>query len=323
MHLSDVDLNLLIHLKALLEERSVTRAAKRVHLSQPAMSRALERLRQTLHDELLLKVKGGYVTTARGTKLLQEIDQLVPRLEMMWSREIFSSRQTTERVRIVMTDMATVLMLPSITHALPQHAPGLHIEVLPWTKLAYEHLASGVVDLVVCPVPAPPPLKVRLLFKDKFVCLMGDAHPYQGTAVTMKRYLTFKHVAVETQLGQQPFVDETLSEAGHERNICLQVPFLIPAVTALEKTDYVLTCPSRLARQMLLRYSLRESKAPREIPPISYSMSWHPRLDVENLHSWFRGFVLESCAFEFGGRAVRNVTSETQRRDTSALTLPQ
>src|ERR1700688_998102 len=106
LQLKNVDLNLLLPLKALLEERNVTRAANRIHLSHPAMSRVLERLRETLRDELLIRSQGGYILTARGTKLLQEIDQVIPRLEALWTGETFSPRLTTDKVRMVMTDMA-------------------------------------------------------------------------------------------------------------------------------------------------------------------------------------------------------------------------
>jgi DNA-binding transcriptional LysR family regulator len=101
---------------------------------------------------------------------------------------------------------------------------------------------------------------------------------------------------------RQTLVDRASTEGGYRRNIWLQLPYFIPAIAALQDTDYVLTCPSRLAQQMLSRYALHEVKAPPEIPAFSYFMFWHPRLTDENLHSWFREFVLDSCTREFGDR---------------------
>jgi DNA-binding transcriptional LysR family regulator len=242
----------------------------------------------------------GHILTARGTKLLQEIDQVIPRLEALWSGETFSPRLTTDKVRVVMTDMAAALMLPCITRALPQQAPGLRIEVVPWTEHAYDQLASGAVDLVFSPIAAPPPLRVQLLYNEEFVCVLANTHPYKGKTLTIKKYLELKHVVIETQPGQQTLVDRSLTEGGYRRNIWLKLPYFIPAIAALQDTDYVLTCPSRLAKQMLSRYALHAIKAPPEIPAFSYFMFWHPRLTDENLHSWFREFVLDSCAREFG-----------------------
>lgn len=154
--------------------------------------------------------------------------------------------------------------------------------------------------MVFSPVAAPPPLRVQLLYDEEFVCVVANTHPYKGKTLTITKYLELKHVVIETQPGQQTLVDRALTEGGYRRNSWLQLPYFIPAIVALQDTDYVLTCPSRLAKQMLSRYALHEIKAPPEIPAFSYFMFWHPRLEGENLHSWFREFVLDSCARELG-----------------------
>src|ERR1700693_142236 len=167
------------------------------------MSRTLERLRETLGDELLIRSQGKYTLTARGTKLLQEIDTVIPRLEALWSGETFSPRLTTDKVRMVMTDMAAGLILPCITRALAPHAPGLRIEFVPWTERAYDQLDSGAVDLVFSPIVAPPPLRVQFLYDESFVCVLANTHPYKGKTLTIKQYLELKHVVIETPSGQQ------------------------------------------------------------------------------------------------------------------------
>lgn len=111
-HLSNIDLNLLITLQALLEERHVTRAAKRCFLSQSAMSRALERLRETFQDELLIRSGRGYERTVRGERLLRELEAILPRIDAMVRGQSFDPVQSQERFRISMTDFASVLLLP-------------------------------------------------------------------------------------------------------------------------------------------------------------------------------------------------------------------
>ncbi|MCU1250040.1 MAG: Transcriptional regulator [Edaphobacter sp.] len=299
MHLQSVDLNLLLPLQALLEERNVTRAGKRVHLSQSAMSRAFERLRETLGDELLIRSEGRYRLTARGITLLRELDLLLPRLEALWSGEAFSPRVTTSKVRLAMTDMAAALLLPPLTRDLARTAPGLRLQIVSWHEQSYEDLMTGRVDLVFSPLAAPSPLHMELLFDERFVCLIGQAHPFGGNAFLLKQYLGQSHIAVETQTGQQTLVDRPLAEAGYRRKIGLEVPFFIPGVMALENTELVLTCPQRLAKQMLSRFRVRRVKSPAEIPGFRYSMIWHPRLHEEELHAWFRRLAQQTCNVHF------------------------
>jgi DNA-binding transcriptional LysR family regulator len=111
--------------------------------------------------------------------------------------------------------------------------PGLRIEILPWTEHAYDQLASGAVDLVFSPIAAPPPLRVQLLYNEEFVCVLANIHPYKGKTLTIKKYLEFKHVVIETQPGQQTLVDRSLTEGGYRRNIWLQLPYFIPAIAAV------------------------------------------------------------------------------------------
>lgn len=292
--LQNVDLNLLLPLKALLEERSVTRAAKTVNLSQPAMSRALERLRDALGDELLIRSQGGYILTTRGARLLREIDQVVPRLEHLWSGEQFSPLLTTAKVRVVMNALVASLMLPSILRALPQHAPGLRLEVLPWTEDACDQLKTGAVDLVFSSMAAPPPLVVQRLYQEEFVCVVAKRHPFKGKVLRLEDYLKLKHV--EVHAGQQSLVDLALAEKGHRREIGLQLPYFVVAVEAVEASDYVLTCPSRLSKRSLLGHALRQIKSPPEFPLFNCWMIWHPRCAAEILHSWFREFVVNLCS---------------------------
>lgn len=264
------------------------------------MSRALERLREILGDELLIRSPGGYELTTRAAAILQELTLLLPRLEELWSGQAFSPELTTSRVRLMMTDFAAALILPRLMHNVGQHAPGLRLDVLPWRECSFDDLSAGRVDLVFSPLAAPAPLHVESLFNEKFVCLIASDHPYKGKSLSMKQYLSHSHIVVETQTNQQTLVDRPLAELGHRRKVALQVPFFIPGILALENTGLVMTTPSRLAQEMLARYHVRMVKAPTEIPGFLYSMIWHPRLHNEALHTWFRGIVRHSCEMPSG-----------------------
>jgi len=151
------------------------------------------------------------------------------------------------------------------------------------------------VDLLFSPLAIPAPFRVETLFEENFVCLVGQRHPFKRKRLTLKQYLSYKHVSVETQPRQQNLIDRPLAEAGLRRRVSLHLPYIIPGVRALENSELILTTPSRLADEVLDRYHVRQIAAPLELPGFQYTMVWHPRLEKEALHSWFRGLVRQVC----------------------------
>lgn len=285
----NVDLNLLIPLKALLHERNVTRAAKRIHLSQSAMSRALDRLRSELGDELLVRVGRNYDLTPRGTVILGELGQIMPRLARLWEGEPFSPAQSEAKIRLAMTDDASGVVLPQLTEILGRLAPGITLEVVPWHERTHEdHLAT---HLILSPLAAPSTFRFEPLFEDSFVCVAGRKLKRGKGAITMKEYLSFRHVSIETQPNQQNLIDRSLAEAGSRRLVAVHLPYFQAAIRVLEATDLVLTMPARIAEPTLIALDFPLLKAPKELPRIRYSMVWHPRFDSDLLHAWIRETV--------------------------------
>src|SRR4029077_9666753 len=132
VHIRNLDLNLLQPLRALLEERHITRAAKICHLSQPAMSRALQRLRRMFGDSLLTRSGRGYERTARGERLLQDVQLLIPRLEAMVQGEQFDASRSRERFRLAMTDHASMIILPPLMDQIRAVAPNVRVDACAW-----------------------------------------------------------------------------------------------------------------------------------------------------------------------------------------------
>jgi LysR family transcriptional regulator, nod-box dependent transcriptional activator len=285
----NIDLNLLIPLKALLHERNVTRAAKRIHLSQSAMSRALDRLRLELGDELLVRVGRNYELTPRGTALMSELGQIMPRLARLWEGEPFSPAQSEARIRLAMTDDASSVVLPQLAEILGRLAPGITLEVVPWHERTHEDVLAT--QLILSPLAAPATFHFEPLFEDRFVCVAGRKLKRGNGAISMKEYLTFRHVSTEIQPNQQNLIDRSLAEAGLRRHVAVQVPYFQAAIRVLEATDLVLTMPARIAEPTLAALNFQRLKAPKEIPHIRYSMVWHPRFDSDLLHIWIRETV--------------------------------
>ena len=291
IQLRNIDLNLLIPLKALLHERNVTRAAERIHLSQSSMSRALDRLRSELGDELLVRVGRNYELTPRGSVLLEELGQVMPRLARLWAGEPFSPAHSEARIRLAMTDYASSVVLPPLAEVCGRIAPGITLEVVPWHERTHEETGLVTTHLIISPVAVPSPFRVELLFDDVFLCVLGRKLQHGKKSLTMKQYLSLRHISVETEPSQQNLIDRSLSEAGLQRRVAVHLPYFLAATRMLETTDLVLTMPTRIAAPVLASLDLPRLKAPKGIPPMRYSMVWHPRFDSDLLHVWLRETV--------------------------------
>jgi DNA-binding transcriptional LysR family regulator len=295
VNLRGTDLNLLVPLQALLEERSVTRVAIRVHLSQPAMSRALERLREAFSDDLLVRSGKRYTLTPRGGALLEELNLLLPKVEGLWRKSTFSPASATGCLKLGMTDQMTALLLPELVAMLHREAPNVDLQIVQWHETSFQDLLAGQLDLVVSPLTAPFPLLVERLLPERFVCLVSRNHPFKKKSFTLAEYLAQKHIILEVEPGQQTLVDRPLSALGKRRKAALRLPFYVVALDAVENTPLVLTIPERLALRKMDPRKTRLVQAPEEIPPYHQTMSWPDRLNADPLRSWFRDCLRAAC----------------------------
>jgi DNA-binding transcriptional LysR family regulator len=286
VHLRSLDLNLLQPLYELLKERHVTRAAERSFLSQPAMSRALERLREMFGDPLLVRSGRGYERTARGERVLQELESLVPRLEAMVRGEIFDPAQSRERFRVALTDNACAILLPAFMERVRKIAPHVKIEVSAWRPQSYDDVLAARIDAALSAEEAPTTLETAVLFNLDFVCLVGSRLRVPKRRFTLGQYLECWHVLVETWDGQQTLVDRPLAQLGVKRRVALSLPFFVPF--SIARTDLVLTVPRKLARFVATLPGIRLVEPPAAIKPFPYFMAWHPRVASEPAHIWFR-----------------------------------
>lgn len=315
VHLRNLDLNLLHLLHTLLEERHVTRAARRSFLSQPAMSRALERLREMFGDALLVRSGRGYERTVRGERLLQELETMMPRLEAMIGGLDFDPARSQERFRVALTDHASTILLPSVVARVRKAAPHVRLEVSAWRTEAYEDLGAGRLDTALSAEEVPPALESEVLFNLDFVCLAGSAHRVRSRRFTLKQYLQSQHAVVATLEGQQTLVDRPLAALGVKRRVALCLPFFVPAIFAIAQTDLILTVPRKLAKITAAVAGVRIVEPPREIKAFPYFMAWHPRLTGEPAHAWFRDQLRNAARGSRTMQAQRSSTSEHQNSE--------
>lgn len=289
--LQRVDLNLLVALAVLLEERHVSRAADRIGLSQPATSRALQRLRTTLDDELLVRTRTGYQLTPRAERIQRELAAILPRLEVVFGTEEFDPASATDSFRILGTDYTTSVLGPGLFRRMFREAPGTSLTFNQWHDGVFEDVAHGLADLAFAGVSTGPGLRSELLYEETFACLLSADHPLADRdSLTLEEFLGAAHCVVDVLRGEQSAVDRRLTELGEHRVPALSVPYHTAAVLAVKGTPLVATLPVRLL-STVEDSELRIVGAPGEVASMPYLMSWHARLDDDPAQRWLRDIV--------------------------------
>jgi DNA-binding transcriptional LysR family regulator len=290
-HAGEADFNLLKPLYALLEERHVSRAASRVGLSQPAMSRTLERLRRTFHDELLVRTSAGFERTARADRLIIELEDLIPRLETTFRGDSFDPRTSRHVFRIAATEYVSAVLIPEIVKQLARSAPCMQVSVTSWNAVGAEAVESGRVDIALIGEHDCRTLESAKLFTDDFVCVTSLNHPFRGKRMTIKSFVAYPHVDIAVTGGGNPFIDNMLAAHGVRRRILFKTPFPISAAIATAASDMIYTTPRRMAQTLQALGGVRILDAPKELARFSYAMAWHRRVRDDAIQSWLRSLV--------------------------------
>jgi DNA-binding transcriptional LysR family regulator len=292
-HIRKSDLNLLPALAVLLEERSISKAAARHHLSQPAMSRVLQRLRGAFGDDLLVRTRQGYALTARGRQLQEELQQILPRIDTLLRGEAFDPANAEDRFRLCCPDYLSRLFAPRLAQRMSELAPRSVLDVIAWHESAFDEVTRGRIDAVLRPNRLSPLLHSEEVLRSEMVCVMAADHPLTRQRMTMKSYLSYPHIMVTVMSNERTMVDEQLTAAGHRRRIGLRVPYFGSAVLAVENTQLIATVPRAAAQQYMREVKVHLMPPPFKFEPIRILMSWHPSTHQEPALKWFRALVKE------------------------------
>ncbi|AQT79364.1 hypothetical protein B1R94_08945 [Mycolicibacterium litorale] len=292
-HIDRVDLNLLPPLVALLEERQVSRAAVRMGLSQPAMSRALQRLRRALDDPLLVRDPDGFRLTARAEDIYDQLTTVVPLLQHLLSPNSFDPSQSNAPVNVAGSDYAVQTLGPAVCLQVRNQSPATAVR---FHNLRLdgiiEQIRSGAVDIGLYGGDLPQDLQAETLFVEDFVCVLAHDHPLAGVArVTLDDYLEYPHIVIDTSDGRQTAVDRPLASLGRPRDAAVTVPYHSSALALLPGTDLIATLPARLRAGWSGVHTLRAQPAPTEVATLRYQMIWNRALDSDQRHVWLRGVV--------------------------------
>lgn len=290
-HIRKSDLNLLPALVVLLEERSISRAAARHHLSQPAMSRVLQRLRGTFGDELLVRTPKGYQLTSRALALQSELSAVLRDVDGLLRGSAFEPSKMEYRVRLCCSDYMSLAFTPRLVEKMSKLAPRADLEVVPWHEHAFEDVSRGRIDVLLWAHHKQAALHGEQIMETDEVCVLATDHPTPKGRLNLTNYLAYPHVRVSVLQGQLTMVDDQLTTAGHQRRIGLQVPYFDTAIFAVQDTTMIATVPRLAAELYGRRARVRIERPPFRFMPIRLMMRWHPSTDGDAALKWVRDLV--------------------------------
>ncbi|CNI01393.1 leucine transcriptional activator [Yersinia massiliensis] len=294
MDTKKLDLNLLVTLEALLTELNVTKAAARLHLSQPAVSAQLNRLRTLFDDPLLVPARRGMIPTAKALELLAplrgSLDQLRHTLQ---AHNDFHPERATLTVNIACTDYIQAVVVMPLVLALRQKAPGVRIAVHHFDPTQVEHqLATGKIDIVIAtPTTGNVHLRTHHLFDESYVLIGRRGHPSLTNNLTMESYAKLEHVIVSPAGGSfSTPTDDMLAVFGHHRKVVLSATSFLFIPDIISGSEMVALVPRRLICKESARFSVFD--IPWLAEQFEVSLVWHERNHSHAGQRWIRETVI-------------------------------
>jgi DNA-binding transcriptional LysR family regulator len=296
MNIRDIDLNLLVVFEALITHRNVSRAAKAVGLSQPAMSNALGRLRRTLEDPILVRAAGKMVVTPRATELAEPVQGALRLIrDSLGAGPRFDPKTSIKTFSIEMTDYAVFHLAPDLCRRISRESPGSRLDIRPLeTTLPAVRLAEGEIDLVVGHFEQDAGNLYRQgLFDDDFVCLLRKRHPMLDDTLTLEKFVALDHIMVAPWKEVSGLVDEALTSRGFSRRVLHRVPHFLTAPFIVARTDYAITLPRSLANSFAELLPVRAVDLPFALAPLRIAQVWHERAHRDPAQIWLREKLAE------------------------------
>ena len=309
-----LDLNLLRVFDAVMAERSLTRAAQKLALTQPAVSNALRRLRETLGDELVRRTSAGMEPTPRAQALWPVVQAALAQLEAAFVPEDFVPAQAHNTFVLAMADATAAALMPRMVAILGAEAPGVSVRVLPLsTRDPRRLLEDEVADLAIGYFPAvladltaqrqagePVAYAHQRVYDGEYVCLMRKGHPLAGAPLTLDAYCAARHLLVSFSGRPYGFTDEALAALGRERRIVLTVNQFFTAGRVVASSDLLTVLPLHFFGVTGLEGELVWRPLPLSLPTVHVDALWHVRRAGSAAQCWLRHLVGRSASADNG-----------------------
>jgi DNA-binding transcriptional LysR family regulator len=295
MNLAALDLNLLVALDALLREASVSRAAMRIGLSQPATSHALQRLRDLIGDPLLVRTGARMELTPRALALRSPLSLALEQVRGLFVPDAFDAIRSERQFRLMMPDLAVELLMPPFMAKVTQAAPNVRIDVVPWRGPPIFHAEfARTIDMVISIGNAFKGFHRQMLYTDSDALAVRRGHPLRARLKNREVFLQARHVAVILRGQAEDLIDTWLLSKGIERRIALVVPSYIEALHVAARTDLVAFVPRRLIAALARQLSLATVTPPLD-PGIDEQYMFYPtRAQMDPGSIWLRTLMLQT-----------------------------
>lgn len=294
-NLGRIDLNLLVILHALLQEKHISRAAVRLHKSQPAVSHSLAHLRQLFDDPLLIRRAGKLELTARASELMPPLTVVLGQLGALFNPDEFDPAREQRTFRLVMSDYAAQVLLPGLVRFLRAAAPGIELIVSQASREAMlTNLHEGESDMAfgVFPGNHSGELRSHTLFVEDFACLADAATLPESGGLNLDDWLARPHVLVAMRSGSDSEIDLALSREGLKRRIAIVLPHWGAASALIAGTDLVLTVARRSLDAVASDSRIGMFEPPLVIAPFEFKLVWHQRREGDPAHRWLRETIM-------------------------------
>jgi DNA-binding transcriptional LysR family regulator len=302
-NLQKLDMNLLLVFDGLMEERSVTRTAERLRLTQAGVSHALGRLRLLLKDDLFVRSKGAMQPTARASALAMPVRNALAQLNAALDPHDFDPKTSTQMFRLVASDYFTTVALPKLVERLENEAPKIDLRIVPISiNNLQELLANNDIEFAAGTLRSRITAKfstdctVSKLFDDDYVCVMRRNHPLAKSNLTRARYLASKHILFSPTGNVEYGIERYLRPIGIRRNIGLILCHYLAAPLILERSDMIMTAPRRIAKFYAGKYAVHLAPLPVAIPSAQFQLAWNSRFTQHPAYKWFRSVVSDVCS---------------------------
>ena len=300
-----LDLNLLRVFDEVMTERSLTKAASKLSLTQPAVSNALRRLREVLGDDLLRRSGQGLAPTPRALALWPTVQDALRQLQTTLSPNPFVPLTANTTFVLAMADATAAELIPGLVEVLDRDAPGVTVRVVPLTtrdprRLLNDELADmaiGYFPAVLASLTAQAQAGELVafhherLYYSNYVCVMRRDHPLAGEAMTLDRYCAARHLLVSFSGRPFGFVDEALASRGRQRQIVLTVNQFFTAGRVVAGSNLLTVLPRHFVSVTGIADQLVLHELPFDVPPVHVDMVWHRRVQHDSAHQWLRAVI--------------------------------
>lgn len=296
MNTATVDLNLMRVFLAIWETHSLTLAADRLALSQPAVSHCLRRLRDVFQDPLFVRTAEGMQPTGAAMRLHGPIDRALDLIYGAMQRHAgFDAASATRRFRISMSDMSAFYFLPPLLAAFRDSAPGIGIDIVPVPLANVEAgMRSGEIDLAMGYVPGlSADCLSQTLFEDEYVCMVRAGHPQARRALTRESVGRLQYVQTDSGATGHGLTEKWLGQMDIQRNIVLKLPHFIAAPEIVRSTDLALIFPRSIAERFNRGRAYKLLALPFVLPPIEVKLHLHQRFAADAGIAWLRAVIAD------------------------------